>query len=395
MYKNRSASLATPHFQKGGAVTSDLDRRRRFIVNAAFYAVIVGIVFLVFRYLLNLIWPFFIAFLFAWIQAPFIRWLMTKCHVKHKLSVAISLLLFFALLGGIAVLIASRVVTFISDFIVWLPHLYGDTIQPGLNNLTVIMEDLAGRVSPGVQDMVNSAMPNIVSSIGSAVTSASMRLVSALSGWATKLPSRLLSALICVIATVFLTADFPRIISFLLRQIPEKPRHIIAEAKETLKTVVRKYGRSYGIIMGITFLEILAGLVILRQRNAVLLALMIAIFDIFPIVGAGMILGPWGIFTMLGGSVGKGAGLLLIYVVEIIVRQFIEPRIVGRQVGLHPLVTLIAMFVGSKLFGGVGLLGLPITCAIVTSLDQAGVIHIIRRENSGRADTDSIEGNAS
>ena len=82
-----------------------------------------------------------------------------------------------------------------------------------------------------------------------------------------------------------------------------------------------------------------------------------------------------------------GIGLLLIYVVEIIVRQFMEPRIVGRQVGLHPLITLIAMFVGSKLFGGVGLLGLPITCAIVQSLDAAGVIHIIKRENSPRPAT--------
>ncbi len=113
-----------------------------------------------------------------------------------------------------------------------------------------------------------------------------------------------------------------------------------------------------------------------------LIALAIAVFDIFPIVGAGMILGPWGILSILGGSVGKGIGLLLIYVVEIVVRQIIEPRIVGRQVGLHPLITLIAMFVGSKLFGGVGLLGLPITCAIIASLDETGVIHIIRRETS-------------
>ena len=353
---------------------------------------IVGIVFLVFRYLLNLIWPFFIAFLFAWVQMPFIRWLTAKCHVKYKLSVAISLLVFFALISGLAVLFTSRIVNFISEFIVWVPHLYGDTIQPGLNNLTILVEDLAGRGSPGVQDMVNSAMPNIVSSIGSAVTSGSMRLVSSLSGWATKLPSRLLSALICVIATVFMTADFHRMTAFILRQIPEKPRHIIAEAKETLKTVIRKYGRSYGIIMGITFLEILAGLLILRQRNAVLLALLIAVFDIFPIVGAGMILGPWGIITMLGGDLWKGAGLLLIYVVEIIVRQIIEPRIVGRQVGLHPLVTLIAMFVGSKLFGGVGLLGLPISCAIVTSLDETGVIHIIRRESGGRTGMETSGG---
>lgn len=361
---------------------SDMSRRRRFITNAAYFAVIVGIVFLVFRYLLNLIWPFFIAFLFSWLLMPVIRRLTVRCHFKYKLASALCLLIFFALLGGIAVLITSRIISLISNAITWLPTLYSDTISPGLEVLVDNLEDLAGRVSPEFADIVNDALPSVVSSIGSTVTSTSMRLVSGLSGWLTKLPTHLLSTVICVIATIFMTLDFHRMTSFLLRQVPEGPRHVVSEAKNTLAQVVRKYGKSYGIIMGITFLEILAGLLILRQSNAFLIALAIAAFDIFPIVGAGMILGPWGIVSLLGGSVGKGVGLLLIYAVEIVVRQIIEPRIVGRQVGLHPLVTLIAMFVGSKLFGAVGLLGLPITCAIIASLDETGVIHIIKRENA-------------
>jgi len=358
------------------------DRRRQFIINAAYYAVIVGIVFLVFRYLLKLIWPFFVAFLFSWLLVPVIRWLTVRCRMKYSLAAALSLLVFFALLGGIAVLIMSRIVTLIADAVTWLPSLYSDTIAPGLENLSVSLEELAGRVSPEVAQTVDSALPTIISSIGSTVTSASMRLVSALSGWATKIPSRLISTLICVIATIFMTLDFHRMTAFLLRQIPERPRHVISEAKITLGQVIRKYGRSYGIIMGITFLEMLIALLILRQKNAVLIAVAIAVFDIFPIVGAGTILAPWGIISLLGGAVGKGAGLLAVWIIEIIVRQIMEPRIIGRQVGLHPLITLIAMFVGSKLFGGVGLLGLPITCAIVSSMDQAGVIHIIKHENA-------------
>ena len=366
---------------------SDIHHRRRFIINTAYYAVIVGIVFLVFRYLLNLIWPFFVAFLFAWILVPAIRWLTVRHHWKYNLAAVLCLVIFFALLGGIAVLLTSQIVSFTADAVTWLPTLYSDTIAPGLENFSDSLEGLAERVSPEVADMVDSAMPTVVSSIGSTVTSSSMRLVSSLSSWLTKLPSRLISTLICVIATIFMTLDFHRMTAFLLRQIPEHPRHVISEAKNTFTQVIRKYGRSYGIIMGITFLEILIGLLILHQPNAALIALAIAVFDIFPIVGAGMILGPWGIICLLGGSLGKGVGLLLIYVAEIIVRQIIEPRIVGRQVGLHPLITLIAMFVGSKLFGGVGLLGLPISCAIVASLDQTGVIHIIRHEDAPRPAT--------
>ena len=361
---------------------SMISRRKRFIINAAYFAVIVGIVFLVFRYLLNLIWPFFVAFLFASLLTPVIRWLTVRCRMKYTLSAALCLVVFFAILGGVAVLITSRVITLVADTVTWLPSLYSDTIYPGLLNLSKSLEELAERVSPEVADTVNSALPTVISSIGSTVTSASMRLVSALSGWATKIPSRLISTLICFIATIFMTLDYHRMTAFLLRQVPERSRHVISEARSTLGQVIRKYGRSYAIIMGITFLEMLAGMLILRQKNALLIAVAIAVFDIFPIVGAGTILAPWGVVSLLGGDVGKGVGLLAIWIIEIIVRQIIEPRIIGRQVGLHPLITLMAMFVGSKLFGGVGLLGLPITCAIVSSMDQAGVIHIIKHENA-------------
>jgi sporulation integral membrane protein YtvI len=287
---------------------------------------------------------------------------------------------FFALLAGITVFIAARIAMGIGDIIVWIPTLYTDTIQPALENLTVGLEKLANSVSPQVYDLVRDAAPNVTASIGSAVTDISVKAVSLLSGWATKLPSRLLSAVICVIATVFMTADFSRITAFLLRQVPERPRHVIRQAKLSFVAVLKKYVKSYGIIMGITFLEILVGLLILRQENALVIAALIAVFDIFPIVGAGMILVPWGIVTMLNGDLAKGIGLLALWVIVIVVRQIMEPRVVGHQVGLHPLVTLAAMFIGSKLFGGVGLLGLPITCAIVLSLDEAGVIHFIRRE---------------
>lgn len=335
-----------------------------------------------FRYLLGLVGPFVIAFLFSWLLTPPIRWLTAKCRIKYNLSVALTLLLFFALLGGLAVLLTSQLITFVADVVTWLPGLYSSAIEPGLASLSDSLEASLERVSPEVAAIVDNAMPTVISSIGSAVTNASMRLVSALSGLAARIPSALLSTLICIIATIFMTADFPRMTAFLLRQVPDRPRHIIHEAKQALKTVIGKYGRSYGIIMGITFAEMLIGMLLLRQDHAVLIAAAIAVFDIFPIVGAGTILLPWSAFCFLSGAAGKGLELLVLYVTVLIIRQIIEPRIVGQQLGLHPLITLTAMFVGTKLFGAVGLFGLPITCAIVASLDAAGVIHIIKRENA-------------
>ena len=118
------------------------------------------------------------------------------------------------------------------------------------------------------------------------------------------------------------------------------------------------------------------------MKNFALIALGIAVFDILPILGSSMIMLPWSIITLLRGNYQQGIILFIVYLVVVIVRQFIEPKIVGERVGLHPLVTLIAMYVGLKLFGGAAMLLLPITCAVLQQLELAGVTHLfpVRRE---------------
>lgn len=362
---------------------AESNKRRAFIINCLYWALIAAIVFIVFKYLINLVWPFFWAFVFAWILRPVIRFLTAKCHIKYNLSVALCLIVFFALLGGIIIAFSARLISMATSAVSSIPTLYTSTIEPALRELAGDTEDLAAKLDPSIYEFVKTVFPNILSSLSSAVTNLSVKVVSAVSGWATQVPSRLLSMLICVIATVFTTSGFPRIIAFIMRQLPKQTRLLAKETAGSLKSVVLQYGKSYGLIMCITFAEIFAGLLIIGQKNAIIIAVAIAVFDIFPIVGAGMILLPWAVITLLTGSLAKGIGLLALYIIIVVVRQIMEPRIVGKHVGLHPLVTLIAMFVGSKLFGGVGLLGLPIACAIIKSLDDAGVVNFIKKEDAG------------
>ena len=363
----------------------DLDHRKRFIINTVYWALIVGIVLLVTRYLLGLVWPFFLAFIFSWCLTPIVRWLTVKCHIRHGIAAAICLLVFFGVAGGLLLALVFNIVSWAQTFVTWLPTFYTDTVEPVLRDATVRVEDFVARLDPEAADMVTATFSNIISSAGSAVSSFSMRAVAAVTGWVTRLPGKLLSALICIIATVFMTADFHRMTAFVLRQLSQRTRLVVVKAKETFLNVLRKYGKSYGIIMAITFVELSIGLIILRQDKALLLAMLIALFDIFPVVGAGFFLIPWGLVSLLSGSLAKGIGLLALYIVITVIRQFVEPRVVGHQVGLHPLVTLVAMLVGTKLFGGIGLLGLPIACAIMKSLDDTGVIHILRKEGDGSA----------
>jgi predicted PurR-regulated permease PerM len=114
------------------------------------------------------------------------------------------------------------------------------------------------------------------------------------------------------------------------------------------------------------------------QQNVFLLALLIALLDILPIVGTGTVLLPWALISFITGDFASGICLLVIYAVITVIRQFIEPKIVGDQVGLHPVATLIAMIVGTRLFGAIGLFGLPISLAIIKDLNDHGKIHVFK-----------------
>ena len=128
------------------------------------------------------------------------------------------------------------------------------------------------------------------------------------------------------------------------------------------------YIRSYTILLFVTFFELFIGLTILRIPYAPVIAAAIAIFDLMPILGTGGILLPWVVIALCLGEYPMAIGIAILYLVITAVRNTLEPRLVGKQIGLHPLATLISLFLGSQLFGLVGLFGLPVTLSVLVQL---------------------------
>ena len=130
--------------------------------------------------------------------------------------------------------------------------------------------------------------------------------------------------------------------------------------------------------MSITFIELSIGLSILKVENSIIIAFLIAIFDILPVLGTGGIMIPWTIITAIQGNIPMAIALLVVYLVITIIRNIIEPKIVGSQIGLHPVVTLVSMFVGAQMFGVIGLFGFPITLSLLRHLNDTGVIKLFK-----------------
>lgn len=219
---------------------------------------------------------------------------------------------------------------------------------------------------------------NATETLGNGIADLSKRVLSWATNLTLKTPGFLLDLIITVIATVFLSIDLPAVKAFVLRQCSEKTKALLRNIRIHLGRTLWRYTRSYALILGITFAEISIGLLIIGLDNPFGLAAAIAVFDILPVVGSGMILLPWTIITLLSGNYVRALGLGILYAVVVVVRNVMEPKIIGDRVGLHPIVTLLAMVLGTYLFGGIGLLGLPLSLALIQSLNRQGVIHLYR-----------------
>ena len=192
----------------------------------------------------------------------------------------------------------------------------------------------------------------------------------------------MIGLVIGIIAWIFFTKDYNRIVHFIQLQFPEDKKNLLFEIKQVFSKTILKMVRAYGIIMAITFGELFLSFSLLRvlkimnNNNYIWIAAGIAIFDIMPIAGSGGILIPWALFSLVMGNYKQAIGLIIIYAMITVIRQYIEPKIVGDSLGVHPLVTLMGLYFGLKLFGFLGMFIVPITVMTLKAFNDAGRIQL-------------------
>ncbi len=370
------------------------EKKREFLIDLAYAAVIILLVYFFFKYAINWIMPFVIAFIVSAILYPLIKLVSRKLKLqKHQRPVAaVITALFFCIMSVIVGFIISKLVVAVSGFIVSLPEYFSTTVLP---NLEAAYEKVRTMLA-GLHIEIDTGSKTFFDSLSSSVSSLVSGIVPSLS-FITSIPGMIVSVIIMIISTFFIAMDYEKITTFCLAQLPKKTADFILDLRDYTVKILFKYVRSYALILALTFGELLIGFAIMHfitgQNNIFLLALLIAVLDILPIVGTGTVLIPWALISLISGDFAKALCLIIMYAIITVIRQFIEPKIVGEQVGLHPIATLVAMIVGTKLFGGIGLLGLPITLAIIKDLNDHGKIHVFKPVSAytGRGGKDDKE----
>ncbi|MBR0205428.1 MAG: sporulation integral membrane protein YtvI [Clostridia bacterium] len=355
----------------------------QFLIKFAYVAVILGLIFLGFKFVLPLLMPFMLAFLFSVLLRTPANYAADRLKVNRRLMIAVFVTLFYMLLAVLALLIGSELFTFARTSV----SRFNTVIIPTVERLADAASRWTSHLDPNVVQVLEELVSSVLLSLRSKVAEISTRLVT---GVMSSLPSGFLNVLFMMIATYFISLDFGLLRWAVARRIKEENYNKIIAGLNYCKTTIGKMLRSYVLIMFITFVEQAVGLTILGVEYSLLIAMAIAVFDILPVVGSGTIMLPWAAVSLATGDIKRGLGLLVLYIIITIIRQIIEPRIVGDHVGLHPLLTLMCMFVGLRVFGGLGLLGLPILCAVLVGLERDGVITLFPKrkiplpEDAGR-----------
>lgn len=377
-------------------MTNSVKKRRDTIINVAYLAIIVGLVYIFFKYCFSVAAPFLLSFFFAVLLQRPIRWLDKKTNNKcHTLWSLLSVLLCILILVGPVVLILSLIGREIGEFVSYLSGQLSDlpnflaTLEKELLNLIKFLPDsIYTSASDYISDIFSKLINNFdLSEIGidiKSVTSGLTTGVSGIYGVVKNIPSALIGIVIGIVAWILFTKDYAYIVNFIKLQLPEGKKNILGEIKQIFSKTVLKMIRAYGLIMFITFCELFLGLSILNWIGAlqsgyiVIIAIAIAVFDILPVAGSGGILIPWALVSLVMGNIKGAIGLMVVYAVITVIRQYIEPKIVGSSLGVHPLVTLAGLYFGLKLFGFMGMFIVPLGVMTIKAFNDAGRIHLFK-----------------
>ncbi len=332
------------------------------------------------NYVFKWLWPIFVALLIGILLQPVIRFLERKLKFPHKLASVLTVLVLYIGLGYILGAVVYKLVAELTTLASSIPG-YVSKLNINLGNIESYFKSIFTSMPIiGAGDLFDVVWSNISNSIVSMFSGLSSSIITSLPSFLTSVaqvvPSLLLAIIIMIVSSVYFATDYEKIKQFFGYQMSLKTKEKIKAARDHLFRTIVKYIRAYLLVMLITCVELYLGLTIIGQSYALILAIAISIIDVLPVLGTGAVLIPWGIISIVMGDTWKGVGILLLYVAVTVVRQIIEPKIVGQYIGLYPLITLVAMYAGLRTLGVVGIFLFPIAIIILKELNQNGDVHL-------------------
>ena len=324
--------------------------------------------------LASLLSPFLFALVLAWVLNPAVRWLQRRTNASRKAVSMVLVVLVFAVIGGV---------------LFGLGWIAVDQVRSLFDNRQSLLDELLG----GLVSVVNSVSGWLGGLVPQGVLTTSEDLVDAFvgwvqgldfSGWLTEMagqaPSMVtgvsnfaVALVVFMMASYFITGDYPRLRFELADRVPMVARDFCRSVKDIFMSAFGGYVKSQLILSAGVFMILTIGFLLMRQPYGLLLAFGLAVLDFIPIIGSGTMMVPWAVVDMVLGNYGEAAALMSIWGVIALFRRFAEPKILGDQTGLSPILSLVGIYVGMKLGGVLGMVVGPLLLLVCINLAKLGI----------------------
>ncbi len=352
------------------------NRHLRFLLVLLY--IILGVLgaYIIFKYILKWLLPFVIAFIIAALLKRPVTFLTKKLRLSRGIVSLFMVIFVYGVVGTGLGLFISFIIGQLRAFAADLPN-YLSALPEVLNHLWADLIVLVQKLP----EAVSGPILNFIESLVSGVSTPSMSVGSVFGTVKTvafSIPAIIIFTIAMIVSTFYLLKDFHSIVAFLAAQIPERVVESATRLKNHMITTLGRWCRAMGIIILITFTELTIGFLIIDLDYAVLVAALIALIDALPVFGTGTVLIPWAIYLLLTGEISRGLYIALLYGIVTVIRNVIEPRILGDHIGLNPLVMLICFYLGYVTLGLIGMFVLPIVLVCLDKLQEWGYIRLWR-----------------
>ncbi|KAF1084560.1 hypothetical protein SPSYN_02338 [Sporotomaculum syntrophicum] len=322
-------------------------------------------------YLMTILSPFLLAVIFSIFMEPLVVFFGRYGRVSRTMAVAITMLLFFGSIISILTLVVLRLVKELSDLYLTLPQRAAETQQ--FIDLWVKKGILFyGTLPKSVTDNLQSSLNNLTGIIQHWTGELLSILLNILSG----VPSVIMVILVSLVATYFLSKDREKVARLWLKIVPPPWGMRILEVSNQVAAAFLSYVRAQLILVSISTLLSIIGLYMIGAKYALTVGLLVGFLDMIPILGPGTIYIPWAIWSFITGQVLLGVQITVLYLLVMVIRALLEAKVVAANLGLHPLAVLVAMFVGLKTIGVVGLIVGPVlVIAILAAVNSISSVN--------------------
>ena len=321
------------------------------------------------KYLLPLLFPFLLGALLALAAEPMVGFLCRRLHMPRVVSTAISVSMAFCFLALLLLMLCAFALRQLKNLAGILPDLE-TAARTGLALVQTRLLDLAARAPKGIRPLLEDNVRTLLADSGNLLGKLTAWLLGLAGSILAHVPDSALGLGTAILSAFLISAKLPQIRKWLLRRIPRQQLRSALESARRMRKVLGRWLLAQGKLMSITFAIVAAGLTLLRIPSGMLWAVLVALVDALPILGTGTVLVPWSVVCFLQGDTPRALGIPGIYITAALTRSMLEPKLLGKHLGLDPLVTLIALYIGYRLWGVGGMILAPLLTVAAIQLRQ-------------------------